>query len=136
MIPEELKYTKSHEWIMVEGSQATMGITQFAQEQLGDITFIDLPEIGQQVTVGDEIGSVESVKAASEIYAPMNGEIVEVNENLEDEPEKINEDPYGAGWIAKIKFTELPSEMSTPLWWMGPDISTSRSMLTTPSLPT
>ncbi|MGM0610539.1 MAG: glycine cleavage system protein GcvH [Thermodesulfobacteriota bacterium] len=111
MIPEELKYTKSHEWIKIEGSQATMGITQFAQEQLGDITFIDLPEIGQQVTVGDEIGSVESVKAASEIYAPMNGEIVEVNENLEDEPEKINEDPYGAGWIAKIKFTELPSDL-------------------------
>lgn len=111
MIPEELKYTKSHEWIKIEGSQATMGITQFAQEQLGDITFIDLPEIGQQVTVGDEIGSVESVKAASEIYAPMNGEIVEVNENLEDEPEKINEDPYGAGWIAKIKFTELPTDL-------------------------
>ena len=111
MIPEGLKYTKSHEWIKVEGGQATVGITHFAQEQLGDITFIDLPEKGQQITVGDEIGSVESVKAASEIYAPMNGEIVEVNENLEDEPEKINEDPYGEGWIVKIKFTELPSDL-------------------------
>lgn len=111
MIPEELKYTKSHEWIKVEGSQATMGITQFAQEQLGDITFIDLPEKGQQVAVGDEIGSVESVKAASEIYAPLAGEIVEINENLEEEPEKLNEDPYGQGWIAKIKFTELPADL-------------------------
>ncbi len=111
MVPEELKYTKSHEWIKIEGEQVVMGITHFAQEQLGDITFIELPEKGQNLSLGEEIGSVESVKAASEIYAPVSGEVLEVNENLETEPEKLNEDPYGEGWIARIKYTELSSEL-------------------------
>ncbi|MFP4169107.1 MAG: glycine cleavage system protein GcvH [Desulfonatronovibrionaceae bacterium] len=111
MIPEGLKYTQSHEWVKIEGEELVMGITHFAQEQLGDITFVDLPEKGQELTAGEEMGSVESVKAASEIYAPASGEVIEVNADLEDEPEKINQDPYGTGWIAKIKYTDLPAEL-------------------------
>jgi len=103
MIPEDLKYAKSHEWVMVEGDTATVGITQFAQEQLGDLTFVELPEVGDTFEAGSEMGSVESVKAASEIYAPVTGEVIEINEALEDAPEKVNEEPYGAGWLLKFK---------------------------------
>ena len=108
MIPEDLKYAKSHEWVLVEGDIATVGITYFAQEQLGDLTFVELPEVGDTFEAGTEMGSVESVKAASEIYAPVTGEVVEVNEELEDAPEKVNEEPYGEGWLLKFKIKGEP----------------------------
>ncbi|CCO23858.1 glycine cleavage system protein GcvH [Maridesulfovibrio hydrothermalis] len=105
MIPQELLYAKSHEWLKVEGENGTIGITHFAQEQLGDLTFIELPQEGDTFAAGDEFGSIESVKAASEIYAPVDFEVVAINESLEDAPEKVNEDPYGEGWLLKIKIT-------------------------------
>ena len=108
MIPEDLLYAKSHEWVMVEGDVATVGITHFAQEQLGDLTFVEMPEVGDTFEAGSEMGSVESVKAASEIYAPVSGEVIELNEELEDAPEKVNEEPYGAGWILKFKIKGEP----------------------------
>ncbi len=108
MIPDDLKYAKSHEWVMIEGDIATVGITQFAQEQLGDLTFVELPETGDTFEQGAEMGSVESVKAASEIYAPVAGEVIEVNTELEDAPEKVNEEPYGAGWMLKFKIKGEP----------------------------
>jgi len=108
MIPEDLLYAKSHEWCMVEGDIATVGITQFAQEQLGDLTFVELPEVGDTFEAGTEMGSVESVKAASEIYAPVTGEVVEINVELEDAPEKVNEEPYGSGWMIKFKIKGTP----------------------------
>lgn len=113
MIPANLLYAKSHEWAKIEEDTATIGITHFAQEQLGDITFIELPEIGSTLNQGDEIGSIESVKAASEIYSPVSGEVVEVNTLLEEAPEKINEDPYGEGWICKIKLSSQPEGLLT-----------------------
>lgn len=108
MIPANLLYTKSHEWTKIEGDTATVGITQFAQEQLGDLTFVDLPNAGDQVTAGAEMGSVESVKAASELYSPVTGEVLAVNEDLASAPEKINQDPYGAGWMIKVKLSAQP----------------------------
>ncbi|WP_419778634.1 glycine cleavage system protein GcvH [Maridesulfovibrio sp.] len=105
MIPQELLYAKSHEWLKVDGENGTIGITHFAQEQLGDLTFVELPQEGDTFAAGDEFGSIESVKAASEMYAPVDCEVVEVNEALEDAPEKVNEDPYGAGWLVKVKIT-------------------------------
>lgn len=108
MIPEELKYTKSHEWVRVEIGTVTVGITHFAQEQLGDLTFVELPAVGDHFEAGQEMGTVESVKAASEIYAPVTGEVVEVNESLEDAPEKVNEEPYGNGWMVRFKIEEEP----------------------------
>jgi glycine cleavage system H protein len=103
MIPKNLKYAKSHEWAKVEGGVATIGITHFAQEQLGDLTFVDLPKVGASVTAGAEMGSVESVKAASELYSPVSGTVTEVNAALESAPEAVNQDPYGAGWMLKVK---------------------------------
>ncbi|HBE94073.1 MAG TPA: glycine cleavage system protein GcvH [Desulfovibrio sp.] len=108
MIPANLLYTKSHEWTKIDGDTATVGITQFAQEQLGDLTFVDLPKAGDQVTAGAEMGSVESVKAASELYSPVTGEVVAVNEDLASAPEKINQDPYGAGWMIQVKLSAQP----------------------------
>ena len=108
MIPEDLKYAKSHEWCKVDGDIATVGITQFAQEQLGDLTFVELPEVGDTFEAGAEMGSVESVKAASEIYSPVSGEVVEVNEALADAPEKVNEAPYTDGWMIKFRITGAP----------------------------
>ena len=106
-IPAELKYVASHEWIRDEGDgTVTIGITDFAQEQLGDVVFVELPEVGSQVAKDDAIAVVESVKAASDIYAPVAGEIVEVNELLVDEPEKANEAPYGDAWFFKVKLTD------------------------------
>lgn len=101
-----VKYTEDHEWIRVEGATGTVGITDHAQEQLGDIVFIELPEVGRTVAKGDETGVVESVKAASEIYAPVSGEIVEINEALVDAPQTVNTDPAGAGWFYKIRLAE------------------------------
>lgn len=105
MIPAELKYAKTHEWAKIEGDTAIVGISHFAQEQLGDMTYVELPEEGDTFEAGEEMGSVESVKAASEIYAPVSGEVIAVNETLEDAPEKVNQDPYGEGWLIKFKVT-------------------------------
>lgn len=103
-IPAELKYVASHEWLRLEDDGTiTVGITDHAQDLLGDVVFVELPEVGDTVAVDDEIAVVESVKAASDVYAPLSGEIVAINENLEDEPEIINSDPYGDGWFFKIK---------------------------------
>lgn len=106
-IPAELKYVASHEWIRDEGDgTVTVGITDFAQAQLGDVVFVELPEVGTVVAKEDAIAVVESVKAASDIYAPVSGEIIEVNEALVDEPEKANEEPYGDAWFFKVKLTD------------------------------
>ncbi len=102
-IPANLKYTKDHEWVRIDGDTATFGITDHAQEALGDIVFVELPELGRVIEAGEAYAVVESVKAVSDVYAPVAGEVVEVNEELEGEPEKINTDAFGAGWIIKIK---------------------------------
>lgn len=104
-VPENLKYTKDHEWARIEGDTATFGLTDHAQEALGDIVFVELPEIGRAVDVGAAFAVVESVKAVSDAYAPVAGEVVEVNDALEGAPETVNSDPYGDGWIAKVKVT-------------------------------
>ena len=105
-VPEELQYTRSHEWVRTEGDTATIGITDHAQDELGDIVFVELPEQGVTFEAGDSFGSVESVKAVSDLYTPVGGEVIEVNEALSDSPEKINEDPYGEGWILKIQVSD------------------------------
>ncbi len=105
-IPEELKYSKDHEWIKVEDGIATIGITDYAQDELGDIVFFELHDEGENVNEGDSISTVEAVKAVSEIFTPVSGEIVEINETLADTPEIANSDPYGEGWIAKIKMDD------------------------------
>jgi glycine cleavage system H protein len=101
-IPEDLQYTNSHEWVRIEGDTATIGITDHAQDELGDVVFIELPGEGDIFDAGESFGTVESVKAVSDLYAPVGGEVVEVNTSLEDAPEKINEDPYGEGWMVKL----------------------------------
>ncbi len=103
----DVKYSKEHEWISVDGDIATIGITKHAAEQLGDLVFVELPAIGKTVAPGDETAVVESVKAASEVYAPLSGEVVEVNSVLEGEPGKVNEAPEGDGWFLKLKLSEL-----------------------------
>ena len=108
MIPNDLKYAKSHEWAKIEGDSATVGITHFAQEQLGDLTYVDLPKVGAAVTAGAEMGSVESVKAASELYSPVSGTVTEVNAALEGAPEVVNQDAYVAGWMIKVKLAGAP----------------------------
>jgi glycine cleavage system H protein len=105
-VPEELSYAKTHEWIRREDDVATVGITDHAQDELGDVVFIELPEKGASFGAGDSFGTVESVKAVSDLYAPVGGEVVEVNEALNDAPEKINEDPYGDGWILKLRVSD------------------------------
>ena len=106
-VPNELKYTKEHEWLREEADGTfTVGITEHAQELLGDMVFIDLPEVGTTVSQGDDCSVAESVKAASDIYAPISGEIVEVNSELEDSPEHVNSEPYGSGWIFRIKASD------------------------------
>ncbi|XOV78974.1 MAG: glycine cleavage system protein GcvH [Aestuariibacter sp.] len=103
-IPAELRYTNSHEWVRPEGDGSyTVGITQHAQELLGDMVFVELPEVGSAVSAGDDVAVAESVKAASDVYTPITGEVVAVNEDLEDSPEMVNADPYGDGWLFRIK---------------------------------
>jgi glycine cleavage system H protein len=104
-IPENLKYTKEHEWLSVEDGVATVGITAFAAESLGDIVFVQLPDAGATVTAGEVFGEVESTKSVSELYAPVSGEVVEVNGATSDRPEVINEDPYTEGWLLKVRLT-------------------------------
>jgi len=106
VFPEELKYTEEHEWVLVEDDVATIGVSDFAQDQLGDIVFVELPEVGDTLEVGDSFGVVESVKAVSDVYAPANGEVVEVNESLPDEPEALNNSPYEDGWMIKLKLSD------------------------------
>lgn len=102
-LPEDLKYTEDHEWVRAEGDVVTIGINDYAQDQLGEIVFVELPEVGDSFDEGDEFGSVESVKAVSEIYMPLSGEVAEVNESLEDAPELVNTSCYDEGWVIKIK---------------------------------
>ncbi len=104
-VPEELEYTKTHEWVRREGEEAIDGITDNAQEELGDVVFIELPEQGASFSAGDSFGVIESVKAVSDLYAPVRGEVVEVNESLNDTPEKVNEDPYGDGWMIRLRIS-------------------------------
>ena len=105
-VPEDLQYTKSHEWVRFEDGAVTIGITDHAQEELGDVVFVELPDVGDTIEAGDSFGTVESVKAVSDLYTPVGGEVVEVNSSLEDAPEKINDDPYGEGWIVKLSTSE------------------------------
>jgi len=105
-IPEDLKYTDQHEWVRVEDNRATIGITEFAAKELGDIVFVEVPEVDAEVEKSDAIGVVESTKAVSDIYAPLSGTVAEVNEELEDAPETINEDPYERGWICVIELSD------------------------------
>jgi glycine cleavage system H protein len=102
--PENYRYTKEHEWVLTQGDTATIGITFHAQHELGDIVYVDLPKIGAKVETGKSFGSVESVKAVSDVYAPIAGEVVEINETLASSPEKLNEDPHGAAWLIKLRF--------------------------------
>ncbi|WP_176630728.1 glycine cleavage system protein GcvH [Desulfolutivibrio sulfoxidireducens] len=114
MIPKDLLYSKTHEWVKIEGGIAVVGITYFAQEQLGDITYVDLPKVGTVFEAGQEMGSVESVKAASELYCPVSGEVMEINPELDAAPEKINADPFGEGWMIKIKVADEPIGLLSP----------------------
>jgi glycine cleavage system H protein len=109
--PETYKYTKEHEWVNAQGETGTVGITDHAQHELGDIVFVELPKIGKHIKKGDTLGSVESVKAVNDIYSPVSGEIVEVNDLLSKSPEKLNEDPQGEAWLAKIKLS-APGEIN------------------------
>lgn len=105
MTPEDSRYAKSHEYVHPEGEIGTIGITEYAQKELGDVVFVELPQVGTQLEFGDELGSIESVKAVSELFSPVSGEVVEVNEALADKPELVNTDPYGDGWMIKIRMT-------------------------------
>jgi len=109
MYPDHFRYTKEHEWIHAEGETATVGITDHAQSELGDIVYVDLPKVGSKVEAGKSLGSVESVKAVSDIYSPVSGEVVSVNETLASAPEKLNTDPHGDAWLVKVKMS-TPSE--------------------------
>lgn len=104
--PAELKYTKDHEWIKIEGDIATIGITDFAQSELGDIVYVDVDTLDDTVEIDDVFGSVEAVKTVSDLFMPLTGEVIEFNETLEDEPELVNSDPYGAGWMIKVKISD------------------------------
>lgn len=110
MYPESFRYTKEHEWVHVEGDTGTIGITDHAQHELGDIVYVDLPKVGAHLEQGKTLGSVESVKAVSDVYAPVGGEVVEINGMLADAPEKLNEDPHGAAWLVKLKLSN-PAEV-------------------------
>jgi glycine cleavage system H protein len=105
-VPQDLSYTRSHEWMRCEDDIATVGITDHAQDELGDVVFVELPEEGASFKAGDAFGTVESVKAVSDLYAPVGGEVVEVNQTLNDSPERINEDPYGGGWMIRLRISE------------------------------
>jgi glycine cleavage system H protein len=121
--PDDLKYHAEHDWARVEGEQATFGITWYAQDALGEVVFFDPPEVGAQVTKDQAYAEVESVKAVSDVFAPLSGEIVEVNEALADTPEKINEDPYGEGWMVKVRLSD-PGEVDSLL-----DVNAYRDLL-------
>ena len=109
-IPQDLIYSKEHEWCRVEGDVVVIGVTDFAQGELGDVVFLELPEVGDTVTTGEEFGTIEAVKAVAELFAPVNGEVIEVNAGVIDSPETVNEDPYGNGWMIKISMSD-PAEL-------------------------
>ncbi len=109
--PEELKYSKDHEWIRVEGDVCTIGITDYAQGELGDVVYVEMPETGSSISKGESFGTIEAVKAVSEVYSPVSGEVVEINDKLEGEPALVNQSPYGDGWMIKLKLTN-PDELS------------------------
>ncbi len=114
--PDELKYSKEHEWLRLEGDIAIIGITEFAQDELGDIVYVEQPKVGAQVSQNNQFGVVESVKTVSDLYSPVTGEVVEVNDDVASSPEQINKDPYGEGWIIKVRLsdhTELDSLLSS-----------------------
>jgi glycine cleavage system H protein len=111
-IPDDLKFTKTHEWVRLEGDTGVVGISDFAQQELGDIVFVESPEEGTEIAAGDAMGSVESVKAVSELNAPVSGTVAAVNEELQDHPEVLNHDPYGQGWIVKVTLSD-PAELSS-----------------------
>ena len=113
-IPQDLRYTKEHEWVRLEGDVATIGITDYAQGELGDIVFIEVDTVGESVGAEEVFGTIEAVKTVSDMYAPVAGEVLEFNESLEDEPEAVNSDPYGAGWIIKIR-VENPDDVAALL---------------------
>ena len=104
--PENLKFSKEHEWVLVEGDVALIGITEFAQSELGDVVYVELPEVGEKITKDDPFGSVESVKAVSDLFAPVSGAVIEVNDSLPDNPELVNEDSYGDGWMIKVQMSD------------------------------
>jgi len=116
MIPKDLRYHKEHEWIRVEDGKATIGISDFAQEALGDIVYLEIPELGRSLKRGDEITEIESTKTTSMLYAPVSGKIVAVNQDLDEKPELINEDTYGAGWIVTIEMDQV-SELDRLMEW-------------------
>ncbi len=109
-IPTELRYTKEHEWVHAEGDIATVGVTDYAQDQLGDIVYLDLPAAGATFAQGDKLGEIESVKAVSDLFSPVSGEVLEVNQEAVDEPEAVNDEPYGKGWLIKLRLSN-PSEL-------------------------
>ncbi|HLW98229.1 MAG TPA: glycine cleavage system protein GcvH [Candidatus Acidoferrales bacterium] len=111
MYPSNFRYTKQHEWVDVKGDTGTIGITDYAQQELGDVVFVEMPKIGAKITAGSSFGTVESVKAVSDIYSPVSGEVTEINSNLGDAPETINKDPHGAAWLIKVKLSN-PAEVS------------------------
>jgi len=110
--PENLQYTKEHEWVLVEGNVATIGITAYAAEKLGDVVFVDLPKVGTSTTYMKICGEIESTKSVGELYAPLDGEVVETNDAVVASPETVNSDPFGAGWLIKVRFTNLPELMT------------------------
>ncbi len=114
MVPKDLRYSKEHEWVKVEGEDAVVGITDHAQEQLGDVVYVELPAVGQQLEQFKPFGVVESVKAASDLFAPISGEVVAVNTELAKSPEKVNEEPYSEGWMVRVRMKE-PSELNNLL---------------------
>ncbi len=113
-IPTELRYTKEHEWIRADGDIGTIGITDYAQDQLGDIVYLDLPAVGASLAQNDKLGEIESVKAVSDLYASVSGEVLEVNQEAVDEPEAVNEEPYGKGWLIKVRLSDA-SELDAML---------------------
>jgi len=113
-VPEQLRYSTDHEWIRVEGSTARVGITEYAQDALGDVVFVQAPSVGDTVTAGDSLGEVESTKSVSDLYAPVSGTVVAVNEALADAPQSLNEDPYGDGWVCEIEMSD-PAEQDALL---------------------
>jgi glycine cleavage system H protein len=121
--PDDLRYHPEHDWARVEGDQATFGITWYAQDQLGEVVFFDPPDVGTQVSANEPYAEVESVKAVSDVFAPLSGEVVEVNESLRDNPERINDDPYGEGWMVKVRISD-PSEAESLL-----DVAAYRDLL-------
>ena len=108
----ERQYTAEHEWVVVDGDVATVGITEYASEKLGDVVYVDLPKTGSTVASGKVVGEIESTKSVGELFAPVNGEVVESNQSVVDDPSLVNSDPFGAGWLIKVRFTELPALLS------------------------